>query len=147
MKNPGIVLFVFALATAVGIVGRPVSGPATLVRPSTYGTEANKNGAIEGTTGYEQRRKIRSTLFVPDPLPALESESYGQFEAAPGVIAERVSYATGYGLRVPAIVYRPKNVPSSKMPAIVVVNGHGGDKYTWDAYYAGVQYAQAGRAP
>ncbi|MGA2268001.1 MAG: glycoside hydrolase family 2 TIM barrel-domain containing protein [Bryobacteraceae bacterium] len=92
----------------------------------------------------ETRRRIKSTLFVPDPLPPLQAESYGQFEPAPGVGAERVSYATGYGLRVPAIVYRPKQLPASKMPGLIVVNGHGGDKYSWYSFYAGILYAQAG---
>ncbi len=92
----------------------------------------------------EQRRKIKSTLFVPDPLPALETETYGQFEPAPGVVAERVSYATAYGLRIPAIVYRPKQAPAAKLPGLIVVNGHGGDKYSWYAFYAGILYAQAG---
>jgi len=92
----------------------------------------------------ETRRRIKATLFVPDPLPALQTETYGQMEPAAGVVAERVSYATGYGLRVPAIVYRPKELPSSKMPGLVVVNGHGGDKYSWYAYYAGILYARAG---
>lgn len=90
--------------------------------------------------------RIRSTLFVPDPLPQLAVEKYGQFEPEPDVVAERVSYATAYGLRVPAIVYRPKKVPRGKMPGMVVVNGHGGDKFTWYAYYAGVLYARAGAA-
>ena len=94
----------------------------------------------------EQRRKIRSMLFVPDPLPAIDSISHGQFEAAPGVVGDRVSYATAYGLRVPAIVYRPKKLPPDKMPAIIVVNGHGGDKYTWYSYYTGILYAQGGAA-
>jgi dienelactone hydrolase len=94
----------------------------------------------------EQRRQIRSTLFVPDPLPPLQAETYGAVEVAAGVIAERVSYATGYGLRVPAIVYRPKQLPRGKMPGLIVVNGHGGDKYTWYAFYAGVLYARAGAA-
>jgi dienelactone hydrolase len=92
----------------------------------------------------KERLQIKSTLFVPEYLPALEIKSYGQFEPAPGVVAERVSYATGYGLRVPAIVYRPKNVPAGKMPGMVVVNGHGGDKFSWYAYYAGILYARAG---
>ncbi len=91
-----------------------------------------------------QRRQIRAALFVPDPLPALAIETYGQFEIAPGVIAERVSYATAYGLRVPAIVYRPAQQSASKLPAMLVVNGHGGDKYSWYAFYAGILYAQAG---
>lgn len=81
---------------------------------------------------------------MPDPLPAIAAESYGQFEPAPGVIADRVSYATAYGLRVPAIVYRPKQAPMGKMPGLIVVNGHGGDKYSWYAFYAGILYARAG---
>jgi dienelactone hydrolase len=99
--------------------------------------------ALPGTH-EEQRRQIRSALFVPDPLPALQPESYGQSEIAPGVIAERVSYATAYGLRVPAIVYRPAQKPAGRMPGLIVVNGHGGDKYSWYAFYSGILYAQAG---
>jgi dienelactone hydrolase len=93
-----------------------------------------------------RRQQIRRALLVPDLLPALEAERYGQVEIAPGVIAERVSYATDYGLRVPAIVYRPKRQPAGKMPGLIVVNGHGGDKYSWYAFYAGVLYARAGAA-
>ena len=88
--------------------------------------------------------KIKTTLFVPNPLPPLKIQTYGQFEPAPGVVAERVSYATDYGLRVPAIVYRPKQRPAGKMPGIVVVNGHGGDKFSWYSFYTGLLYAQAG---
>jgi dienelactone hydrolase len=95
-------------------------------------------------THQQKRQQIRAALFVPDPLPALKPESYGQIEIAPGVIAERVSYATGYGLRVPAIVYRPARQPAGKMPGLIVVNGHGGDKYSWYAFYSGILYAQAG---
>jgi dienelactone hydrolase len=91
-----------------------------------------------------QRHRIESTLFVPDPLPSLQPEAYGQFEIAPGVVAERVSYATVYGLRVPAIVYRPKQRPAARMPGLIVVDGHGGDKYSWYSFYAGILYAQAG---
>jgi dienelactone hydrolase len=87
---------------------------------------------------------MRRALFIPDPLPAVSPESYGSFAPIPGVVAERVSYRTEFGLRVPAIVYRPAKLPKGKMPAIVVVNGHGGDKSSWYAYYTGVLYAQAG---
>ena len=92
------------------------------------------------------RDRIKATLHIPDPLPALDIERYGEFEPAPGVVAERISYATDYGLRVPAIVYRPSQMPPNKMPGVVVVNGHGGDKYSWYAFYAGILYAQAGAA-
>ena len=90
------------------------------------------------------REQIEATLFVPSPLPKLDPESYGEFEVAAGVIAERVSYATDYGLRVPAIVYRPKVLPKGNVPGLIVVNGHGGDKYSWYAFYSGILYARAG---
>jgi hypothetical protein len=92
----------------------------------------------------EQRSRIQSALFVPNPLPPLDVQTYGEFEPMQGVVAERVSFATDYGLRVPAIVYRPKQRPAGKMPGIVVVNGHGGDKYSWYALYTGMLYPQAG---
>jgi dienelactone hydrolase len=93
--------------------------------------------------GDDARRQIASTLFLPDPLPALSIETYGQFHPMEGVIAERASYATDYGLRIPAIVYRPES-SSGKAPGIVIVNGHGGDKYSWYAFYSGLLYARAG---
>jgi dienelactone hydrolase len=91
------------------------------------------------------RARIRSALFVPDPLPELAPESHGRFEPEPGVIGERISYGSQFGLRVPAIIYLPK-VRRGKIPALIVVNGHGGDKYTWYAFYTGVLYARAGAA-
>ena len=60
--------------------------------------------------------------------PNLETESYGQFEPAEGVVAERVSYQTQFGLLVPAILYLPKS-HNGKLPALIVVNCHGGDKF------------------
>ena len=91
------------------------------------------------------RREIRSTLFVPDPLPNLDAQTHGRFEPAPGVVAERVTYATQFGMRVPAILYLPKE-RRDKIPALIVINGHGGDKYSWYAFYTGVLYARAGAA-
>jgi dienelactone hydrolase len=91
------------------------------------------------------RTRIRHTLFVPDPLPPLDAVTHGRFEPAPGVIAERVTYGTQFGLRIPAILYLPKS-RSGRIPAFIVVNGHGGDKYSWYAFYSGVLYAQAGAA-
>src|SRR5258706_4165640 len=96
-----------------------------------------------GDSARDIRRQIRSTLFVPDPAPALAAESHGTFEPEPGVIAERVTYGTQFGMRVPAIVYRPK-IHAGKLPALIVVNGHGGDKYSWYSFYSGMLYARAG---
>jgi dienelactone hydrolase len=94
----------------------------------------------------ELRRQIRSALFVPDQLPTLDVEVHGKFEPMPGVIAERITYNTLLGLKVSAILYLPNPRPAGKIPALIVVNGHGGDKYAWYAFYSGMMYAKGGAA-
>ena len=90
------------------------------------------------------RLSIEQALHIARPLPDLEAKSYGQFSPAQGISADRVSYATVYGLRVPAMVYHSSAPTIAKHPALIVVNGHGGDKSSWYAYWAGILYARAG---
>ncbi len=103
--------------------------------------------ALVGTPAADKssawRAQIRHALYVPDKLPALEPKTWSTFSPTPGVIADRVTYRTADGLLVPAIVYRPEK-HKGKLPGIVVVNGHGGDKYSWYALYSGMMFAQAG---
>ncbi len=89
------------------------------------------------------RRTIEQALFIPSPLPAIETREYGTFQVERGVSADRLTYATEFGMRVPAIVYHPDD-QSVKRPALIIVNGHGGDKYSWYSIYAGVLFARAG---
>lgn len=89
------------------------------------------------------RAQIRRALFISDPLPPLDATAVSSFSPVEGVIADRVTYATEYGMRVPAIVYRPAHV-RGKVPGIVVVNGHGADKTSWYSWYTGILYARAG---
>jgi dienelactone hydrolase len=100
-------------------------------------------GQMSDATAKQLQQKIRAALFIPDPLPALDTKNYGSVQVEPGVVAERVTYATEYGLRVPAIVYRPEKI-HGRIPGIVVVNGHGADKTSWYSWYTGVEYARAG---
>lgn len=93
------------------------------------------------------RNTIRKQLFIPSSLPALDAKVWSTFSPMPGVLADRVSYTTADGMIVPAIVYRPD--PSTahwkgKLPGIVIVNGHGGDKFSWYAFYSGLLFAKAG---
>jgi hypothetical protein len=81
------------------------------------------------------RKKISDTFFVPYPPLALNGQEYGQFEAEPAVVADGVTYATGFGMLVPAVIYHPKDT-GVRRPALIVVNGHGGDKYAWYSFYA-----------
>lgn len=89
------------------------------------------------------RSRIRIALFVGGAPPALAVETHGTFEPEPGVLAERITYASQFGLRIPVILYRPRSM-RAKAPGLIVVNGHGGDKYAWYAMYAGILYARAG---
>jgi len=93
------------------------------------------------------RKEIRKQLFVPDSLPTLNARVHSTFSPMPGVLADRVTYDTADGMMVTAIVYRPdpkSTHATGKLPGIVVVNGHGGDKFSWYAFYSGLLYARAG---
>jgi dienelactone hydrolase len=92
------------------------------------------------------RKQICDNFFVPDPLPPLDARIYRTFLPSPGVRAEAVSYKTQFGVRVPAILYLPDPLPKEKIPAFVVVNGHGGDKYSWYSFYTGILFARGGAA-
>lgn len=115
----------------------------------SIGEPLEKRGSAAAPLSAAQQQqwriKIRSTLFVPDPLPELAAKTHGSFQPEPGIVAERVTYSSQFGLRVPAILYRPEK-RAGKIPALIVVNGHGGDKYSWYAFYAGILYARAGAA-
>src|SRR5262245_62661043 len=88
------------------------------------------NTAGDSARDLAWRDKIAQTLHLPATLPPLAVETHGRFEPEPGIVAERISYATQFGMRVPSILYLPQK-HTGKMPAIIVVNGHGGDKYSW----------------
>ncbi len=98
--------------------------------------------------GQEQqwRRRICENFFVPEPLPALEASTQRRFAPAPGVRVEGLTYRTQFGLLVPALLYLPDPMPGEKIPAFLVVNGHGGDKYSWYSWYTGILLARGGAA-
>jgi len=102
--------------------------------------------ALDRFKAAELQKKTRDNFFVPDPLPALDAKIYRTFSPAAGVKAQAVCYTTQYGVRVPAILYLPDPLPKGKIPAFVVVNGHGGDKYCWYSFYTGILFARAGAA-
>ena len=89
------------------------------------------------------RRRIAENFWIPAPLPALNVETHGSFEPEPGIVADRVTYATEFGMLIPAVVYHSRDT-GVKRPGLIVVNGHGGDKYAWYSFYSGIVYARAG---
>lgn len=127
------------LCTAPSSLRRPVVGLVALF----LGLAAPVCAALTPAQETALRAQMRKLLMIPDPLPGLAPKTHGRFEPAPGVVAERVTYGTQWGMRIPAIVYFPKE-RQAPAPALIVVNGHGGDKYSWYALWSGIVYARAG---
>jgi dienelactone hydrolase len=94
----------------------------------------------------ELRARIRENFFIPSPLPAVDATTHRRFVPAPGVKAEALTYGTANGMRVPAILYLPDPLPAGKIPGVIIVAGHGGDKYSSYSHYAGIAFARAGAA-
>ena len=77
---------------------------------------------------HATRMRIRQALRVPDELPELAAIVHRSFRPTTGVRTECITYSTLLGLRVPVILYLPDPLPVHKIPGLIVVNGHGGDK-------------------
>jgi hypothetical protein len=97
-----------------------------------------------------ERSAIDHVFYGDHGDPPLNAKVWSTFSPAAGVVADRVTYSTDAGMLVTAIVYRPDAASlkaahvSGKLPAIVVVNGHGSDKFGWYAFYSGILFARAG---
>src|SRR5690242_3904968 len=90
-------LFRFLGVSLAGIIGLTTPSAPALGQERLTGPEIER-----------LRAEIRARLFVPEPLPPLAPEVHGRIEPAEGVVAERISYGTEFGMRVPAILYLPK---------------------------------------
>jgi hypothetical protein len=93
------------------------------------------------------RASINHVFYADHTHPPLNAKVWSTFSPTPGVLADRVTYSTDAGMLIPAILYRPDPKlipPHTKLPAIVVVNGHGSDKFGWYAFYSGMMFARAG---
>ncbi len=101
-------------------------------------------GASKAPDARELRTRIKTRLNVPDPLPALRDKSYGQLAVTPDIAADRVSYATGYEMRVPALIYHKAGATVMQHPALLLVSENGDDKASPAVYGAGIRYARAG---
>ena len=133
------ILFSFALTSAAQRITRP--DPTDPAHP--FNTPAAVTAPATDEQFARWREQAKAALFIP-ALPApVAANDFGTFVPMPGVIAHRITYGTQFGMRVTAIVYRPDHV-IGKLPAVIVVAGHGGSKSTWYEVYAGLLYASAG---
>jgi len=126
-----------------------IGTPVTPLAPAAELTAAQQRKRLR-----MWRNEIRKALFVPSILPSLDSKIWSTFSPMPGVRVDRVTYSTADGMLVPAIVYYPDPAALNsklgtanvhkRIPGIVIVNGHGGDKFSWYAMYSGMLFAKAG---
>ena len=136
-------LLASVLAVAVTAAAQQTSRPDPTDLAHPFNTPAPVSAAASDAQFAKWRQQARAALFMPDPMPAVAPREFGSFVATPGVVAHHVTYGTQYGMRVSAIVYQPEHM-DGKVPAVIVVAGHGGDKTTWYEVYAGLLYASAG---
>ena len=137
------ILLAGAMAFALPFMGQKMTRPDPTDLSHPFNTPAPVKTPADDAQFARWREQALAALFIPKTMPAVAAKDFGSFEAMPGVVAHRVTYGTLYGMRVPAIVYWPEHV-SGKVPAVVVVAGHGGSKSTWYEVYAGLLYASAG---
>jgi len=90
----------------------------------------------------ETRTQLREMLGIPKNKVPLASEKRGELERD-GLIIEKWIFTSEPGSRIPAVVYRPKEL-KAPAPAIVLTYGHGGSKSQWQYNYAAQAYAKAG---
>jgi hypothetical protein len=91
---------------------------------NTYAAAARDTGTITKQAPIKQlelwRKQIRAALFIPAKAPSIASKNFGSFSPMPGVVANRVTYGTQFGMRIPAIVYTPEKV-NGRLPAVIIV--------------------------
>jgi dienelactone hydrolase len=133
------ILFSFTLVTAAQRTTRP--DPTDPAHP--FDTPAAVAVPATDQQFARWREQAKAALFIPAILPPVAAHDFGSFTPMRGVVAHRVTYGTQFGMRVTAVVYRPDHF-SGKLPAVIVVAGHGGSKSSWYEVYAGLLYASAG---
>lgn len=97
---------------------------------------------VHAQTDVYRQTIIPGALYLQPNLP-VDAHTYSMEPITKDIRIERVSFATQYGMRIPAIVYTSTHV-TSRAPGILIVAGHGGDKTSWYEVYAGLLYASAG---
>ena len=143
IRNRHILSLAFLLAFAQSSPAQRTTraDPTDLAHP--FDTPAPVSAPASDQQFARWREQAKTALFLPKTMPPVAAHDFGSFTPMAGVVAHRVTYGTQFGMRVTAIVYHPDHV-SGKIPAVIVVAGHGGSKSTWYEVYAGLLYASAG---
>lgn len=90
----------------------------------------NDRKLLVGYQSETRRSELASYDLATDTLETLLAADYGSIDPAIFVTGEHVYYPTFDGKKIPAIVYKPRDIaPGEKLPAIVHV--HGGPTAQW----------------
>lgn len=90
----------------------------------------NDRKLLVGYQSETRRSELASYDLATDRLKTLLAADYGSIDPATFVTGEHVYYPTFDGRKIPAIVYRPREISADeKLPAIVHV--HGGPTAQW----------------
>ncbi len=90
------------------------------------------------------REQLLDLLGIPKEKCSLESELKGSV-LHDDIVIEKWVWTSEPGSKVTSLLYMPK-VRNSKIPAVVVANGHGGSKNSLYNHYTGQLYAKVGIA-
>ncbi len=88
---------------------------------------------------------LADLLALPARRGTLAAEQRGTLDLGDGVVVEKWLYTAEPGSRIPANLYRPKQM-TGRIPAIVMTCGHGGSKSVPHLNYVARIYACAGVA-
>lgn len=111
-------------------------------------TEAMFRELRQGDPGMTQealRAELSSHLGLPGTRVALAPEKRGEVDLGDGVVVEKWLYTAEPGSRIPANLYRPRDI-QGRIPAIVMTCGHGDSKSLGHMQYVARTYARAGVA-
>jgi hypothetical protein len=91
------------------------------------------------------REQLRRRLGIPETRAALAPEQRGSLDLGDGVVVEKWLYTAEPGSRIPANLYRPRDI-KDRIPAMVMTCGHGDSKSLGHMQYVARAYARAGVA-
>ena len=142
-RRAHVLSLIFALASVLACAGQRTTRSDSSDPAHPFNTPAAVSAPASDQQLALWREQAMAALFLPKTMPVVAARNFGSFVPMPGVVAHRVTYGTQYGGRVTAVVYGPKHA-HGKLPAVVVVAGHGGSKSTWYEVYAGSALCQRG---
>ncbi len=114
---------VCALVALTAAAARPAAGQGE--RLPMPDPTSDRAAFVEWQT--EARSRLNGLLGIPTTRVAIAPEARGQLEVD-SVVIEKWVLTMEPGSKAPAVLYRPKEPPAGRLPAVVLTYGHGASK-------------------